>query len=127
MTFEAGTNRPVVLHEFTISTNGTDSTKAPIEVQIVRCSDAGTGSSLSLSLADERDTTGIDVAALQTITVEPTVTEVLRSFYVPVYQSTLIYVCPKPIVIAGGGFAAIKVVGSPSPSISVLSTALLEE
>lgn len=127
MTFSADTNRPVIIHEFTISTNGTDSTKAPIEFQLVRCSTSGTGASLSLSISDERDTTGLGVTALETISAEPTVVEVLRSFYVPVYQSSLIYVPPKQIVIAGGGFAALKVVGSPSPSISVISTAVLEE
>lgn len=122
ITLTAASNRPVWIREVTVSSDGVDSTEAPIEFQICRCSNAGTGTGLTLINPDQRDSTGIVTTALEVITVEPTVTAILASFYMPVYQSSIIYVPVVDHVIAAGGFLALRCVGAPAPATNFVAT-----
>ena len=74
----AAANQRVKVKEISVSFKGTSSTAAPILVQVLRQSDAGTVSSLTPQKMNEADDETLQTTAGHTATVEPTgTTEIL--------------------------------------------------
>lgn len=125
LSISAAANRPIRIKEVTCSTDGVDSTDVPLEFRINRNADTGTGSVLAAVGWDERDGSTPAVSALEVITVDPSVTSIQKRFYVPCYQSTLIYVPPTELIVTG--FLSLSVTGTPGTPINMVATILLEE
>jgi len=74
------TNQRVRVRGFGVSFNGTDATKQPILVDVLRQTTAGTSSALTIVKADPASGTPV-TTALQSFTVEPTAGDILWSAY----------------------------------------------
>lgn len=74
------TNMRSYLCGWGVSFNGNDATKAPILVDVLRQTTAGTSSALTIVEADTGNTNPV-TTALQTFTVEPTAGDILWSMY----------------------------------------------
>lgn len=75
----AAANHRMMVKEFSISFDGTSNTAAPIEVELLRQSDAGTMSSLTLHKWDADDDETLQTTAQHTATAEPTGTDCIMS------------------------------------------------
>lgn len=75
-------NRPVRAIELGISFDSVTSTDAPVVVELVRQSTAGTSSALTLVVDQENDSSSLVMTALQTFTAEPTLVSTLRTWHV---------------------------------------------
>lgn len=76
-----GANRPGRVVEMSVSFDGVDASKTPIQVDLLLQTTAGTSSALTL-VKDNRLSEAVQATALQTFTVEPTASDVYRSWYV---------------------------------------------
>jgi hypothetical protein len=74
------TNQRIQVRGFGVSFNGTDATKEPILVDVLRQTTAGTSSALTLVKGDPLTGTAV-TTALQTFSAEPTASDVLWSQY----------------------------------------------
>lgn len=74
------TNQSCAVRGWGISFNGTDATKEPILVDVLRQTTAGTSSALTIVEATTSNKNPV-TTALQTFTVEPTASDVLWSMY----------------------------------------------
>lgn len=104
----AASNHRVLVTEFEISFNGTTNTAEPVKVDVLRQTTAGTSAALSpVKRGDFGET--LQTTARETITVEPTGSDVLASFYVHPQQGEA-WQAPfaDPIVIPGGGRVGIR-------------------
>lgn len=100
----AAANHAVLINSISISFKGTSNTAAPIEVQVVRQTTAGTMTSLSpVKSPDDSDET-LQTTAQHTATSEPTSTDVLaRELVHPQTGHTFPFkALDKPIKIGGG-------------------------
>lgn len=116
------TTRPRV-KAWEVSLDGTDSTKTPVLVELVRQSTAGTSSALTLVKNDEASVAAL-ATGLQTFTAEPTAGDVLSSVYLTPAGGIYSYGFPEggeePPVIASSGRLGIRVTtvaGSGTPNI----------
>lgn len=78
----APSDQDVALRELGISFAGVDATDAPILVQLMLQTTAGTMTSLTVLHTDRRLTSNFRTTAQHTATAEPTASTVLRSWYV---------------------------------------------
>lgn len=76
------TNRPLRIIELGISFDSVLSTDAPVAVDLMRQSTAGTSSALTLVSDQEDEAASIVCTGLQTFTVEPTAGNILRTWHV---------------------------------------------
>ncbi len=76
-----GSTAKARIKEWGVSFDGTDATKTPIRVDLLRQTTAGTASSLTLVKNDPDDTAAL-ASAQKTFTVEPTAGDVLWSEYI---------------------------------------------
>ena len=78
----AATNHAVAITEISFSAKGTNNTYEPIEVELIRQTDAGTAVALSLVKRDDSIADTLDTTAQKTFTAEPTEGDLLDSFTV---------------------------------------------
>jgi len=106
----AASNHRVKITEFSISFDGTSNTAAPILVQLLRQTDAGTMSSLTCQKMNEADDETLQTTAQHTATAEPTgTTEVMGEQVHP--QGGYTWQAPfgGEIIVKGGNRLAIAV------------------
>lgn len=77
----SGANHAVTLHRLMVSFEGVTATDEPILIELVRQSDAGTMSALTVVGMDDADQDTFDTSAQHTASVEPTGTGVIFSTY----------------------------------------------
>ena len=82
MQLVAAANHPIDLIEFSVGFDGTNNTYEPVEVRLIRQSDAGTMTGDTVVGANDSDGDTFDTTAQHTATAEPTGTIVLRTFRV---------------------------------------------
>lgn len=121
----AATNMPLRLVSWGVSFKGTNATAAPILVEIVRQTTAGTaGGAATWKKTNEDDGHTVQATGGQTFSVEPTTTDVLRSVEVhPQSGFTEAITDPDQFRVGGGNRLAIRVV---TPGASVTATCYLE-
>lgn len=87
----AATNHGIQLSELSVGFSGVDNTHAPVLVELVRQTDAGSGSS-ALTLEKENDSDGdsFDTTAIQGMTGEPTGSTVVRRWRVHPQAGSLV-------------------------------------
>ena len=111
----AASNHRVLLTEVQIAFEGVSATDAPIQVDILRQTDAGTMSALTLVKANSSDSETLEVTAQHTSTGEPTSSDVLlRTFIHPQSAYRAIVSRENAIVIPGGGRVGIRVTAANS-------------
>jgi hypothetical protein len=99
----AAANHAIDISEVIIGFHGTTNAHEPIKVELVRQTDAGTMSSLTLVKGDDSVGDTLDTTAQHTATAEPTTTDVLRTWTVHP-QTSMAYPFPedtRPVVGAG--------------------------
>lgn len=99
----AAANHAIKINEVAIGFHGVDNVQEPILVQLVRQTTAGTMTSLTLFKNDDSVADSLDTSAQHTATVEPTTTDILRSWTVHP-QTGLAFMFPedtRPLVGAG--------------------------
>lgn len=99
----AAANHAIEVSEVIIGFHGTTNAHEPILVELVRQTDAGTMSSLTLVKGDDSVGDSLDTTAQHTATSEPTTTDVLRTWTVHP-QTVMAYPFPedtRPVVGAG--------------------------
>lgn len=99
----AAANHRVLIREVAVSFDGTSNTGDPIQCKLIRQSDAGTMSSLTLQKVDADDDETLQTTAQHTSTSEPTGTTVIKAWQVHP-QAGLIWQASfgEEIVINGG-------------------------
>ena len=75
-------NRPVTVVEVGVSFTSVTASDPPVLVELVRASNAGTSSSLSIIRAYDNDPKAPQSTAKQTFTAEPTLIEIVRQWEV---------------------------------------------
>ncbi|MCC6673357.1 MAG: hypothetical protein IT458_20025 [Planctomycetes bacterium] len=123
----APSNRGVRITEFAISFKGTDNLAAPIRVELLRQTTAGTASALTPRKVSRHDSNTIQTTAQQTFTAEPTADEVVRSFLIHP-QGGLVYTVPDPaqFTVAGGDRLGMRVV-TPAATVNCVGYIEFEE
>lgn len=117
--FLAPTNQRVVIREVGISFAGTSNTNAPVLVQLMRQTTAGTKSAGSPVPVDSDTAETIQTAASITYTVEPTYGAILASWYVHPQTGIVIPMSTiRPPVIAGAGRVGFVVTAANTVSVS---------
>lgn len=97
----AGTNHQLQILEFAAMFYGVSATQAPIQVQLVRATTAGTASALTLVPWNDSDADSVDAAATDTFTVEPTTGTILLPIGVHP-QTGIILPFPEPLIVGAG-------------------------
>lgn len=119
----AAANHRVKIHEMSVSFNGTSNTDAPILVEVLTQSTAGTMSALTLVKGNSSDDETLQTTGLHTATVEPTAGSVLKAEYVHPQTGFLwqaLY--GKEQIIPGGTRLGIRV----TATVSVNAVARME-
>jgi len=75
-------NRPVRIIEIGVSFDSVTSSDAPVAVDLLRQTTAGTSSSLTVVKDQENDGNSLQMTALQTFSAEPTAGDILRTWHV---------------------------------------------
>lgn len=87
---KAASNHRAVLKEAGISFQGVAATDPPILVELVRCSTDGTGTAVTPAKKDPSHNETLQTTAAKNFTVEPTVTDIVRQWYIHA-QSGVVY------------------------------------
>lgn len=104
----APANQRVACTGFAVSFDGTSSTAEPVQVELVRQTDAGT-SSAATPVRDGVGSETIQTTARKNATVEPTTTDVLRRYNVhPQTGFERAFGPDEEILIAGGGRLGLR-------------------
>lgn len=121
MQIVAASNHRIVIPIISVSFEGISATDAPIDVQIMRQSTAGTMSSLTLAKDNDADDETIQTTAQHTATAEPTAGDVLaRKLVHPQGRADF-----GPFVVKGGGRLGITTTAG--VSVDCVVSALIEE
>lgn len=113
----APANQALRLTEIGVSFQGTNNTNEPINVELVRQTTAGTMSAVTPTKLDDDVAMSVQATAQKTATVEPTTTDVVKSWAVHP-QTGLVYNFNDmaPVIVKGGGRMAIRV-NTPANSV----------
>lgn len=121
MQIVAAANHRIVIPQISVSFEGVTTTDAPIDVQIMRQSTAGTMSALTLTKDNDSDDETIQTTAQHTATVEPTAGDVLaRKLVHPQGRADF-----GPFTVKGGGKLGITTTAG--VSVDCIVSALIEE
>ena len=101
----AASNHRVIIPRFSVSFEGVVATDAPIVVDIVIQTTAGTSSALTLAKDNSEDGETLQTTAIHTATVEPTTTTTLESRFVHPQTSRDF----GPFVIPGGTRLGVRI------------------
>lgn len=107
----APANQRLVVREAEIAFKGTVNSNAPILVEILRQTTAGTSSALTPVKRNSADDETLQVTARETFTAEPTASDVLFRSYVHPQGGALDKMFPDkfPIPVPGGGRLGLRV------------------
>ena len=107
----APTNQRLKILQWGISFKGTTTGDAPIKVDLVEQSTAGTSSALTCYREPDGGAETVQGAAREAVTVEPTLVAVLESHEVHPQGGSFDWVAPQngPIMMAGGKRIGIRV------------------
>jgi len=96
--------------EIGVGFESVSATDGPALVELVRQTNAGTGTAATLVADDEGDPAALS-SAKHTMTVEPTGPTVLRQWIVPVQSGEFVYQCPAgdEVKMAVSGFLGLRV------------------
>lgn len=106
----AASNHRILIKEISVSFKGTSNSAAPIKVDVVRQSDAGTTSALTPVKGNDADDETLQTTARHTATAEPTTGDVLLTMEVHP-QSGFFWQAPfgGEIPVKGGGRLGVRV------------------
>lgn len=106
----AASNHRVMVREISVSFKGTSATAAPVKVDVLRQSDAGTMSSLTPVKLNSADDETLQTTAQHTATAEPSAGDVLKTEEVHP-QTGFLWQAPfgGEIVVPGGTRLAVRV------------------
>lgn len=115
------TTRPLV-KAWEVSLDGTDSTKTPVLVELLRQTTAGTSSALTLVKVDEASVSAL-ATGLKTFTAEPTAGDILASVYLSPAGGIYSYQYPlgdEPVIASSGrlGIRVTTVTASGTPNVT---------
>ena len=99
----AAANHAIKVIELSIGFHGTNNTHEPILVQLIRQTDAGTMSALTLRKADDSVSDSLDTTAQHTATAEPTSGDIVRSWTVHPQTGLTIQAHDLAPIIVGAG------------------------
>ena len=99
----AATNHAIEIVEVGIGFHGTSNTEEPILVELLRQTDAGTMSALTINSADDSGGDTFDTSAYHTATVEPSAGTVLRAWTVHPQTGFVYQAHDKAPIIVGAG------------------------
>ena len=121
-------NHRVKVSEWGISFNGTTNTDAPIEVELVRQTDAGTMTSLTLVKVNEDDGETLQTTAQHTSTSEPTEGSVRKRSYIHP-QGGMVWQAPfgQEIILTGSTSDRLALVVTAGVSVSCEAYMVCEE
>jgi hypothetical protein len=122
----AAANHAIKLTEVMVSFHGVDATHEPVLVEILRQTDAGTASALTLVKADNSVADTLDTTAQKTVTVEPTAGDVLKAFTVHP-QTSVIYPIPPDAPLLCGAADRIAVRATAPNAVVCDVTVVFEE
>lgn len=125
---EAAANHRVLIHEWSVSFQGTSNTDTPAIVQVLRQTSAGTMSSLTGQKLDPDASETIQTTLLHTATSEPTDSGAFMAQELIHPQTGMIYQFKynTPLIVPGGGRLGIKIT-SPTFAGDCVARILLEE
>jgi hypothetical protein len=109
MQLVAAANHALGLREIGVSFHGINNTHEPITVELLRQTDAGTASALTLVKGDDGQADTLDTTAQQTFTAEPTAGDVLGVWAVHPQTGIVIPFAEGEITVKAGGRLAIRV------------------
>jgi len=117
----AAANHAFRVTEFSVGFDGTNNTHEPVEVELLRQTDAGTASSLTLVKADDSIADTLDTTAQKTFTVEPTPGDILGSWRVHP-QTTLIIQAHDlaPIIVGAADRIALRATAANAVNCDVM-------
>lgn len=116
----AAANHALAVHEIAISFAGTSNTAAPILVEVVRQSDAGTSSAATPVKDPDDSAETLQVTGRKTITSEPTTGDVLEAYYVhPQTGYTWQAQFAKHIKVGGGDRLGVRVTAAADVNCTV--------
>lgn len=105
----AATNQRVKVERIRISGKGTLNTDAPVLIEILKQTTAGTSSSLTLNKLNDNDGETLQTTALQTFTVEPTAGNIKAGQYVhPQASYDFVFPPGRELWIKGGERLGIR-------------------
>lgn len=99
----AAANHAIELTEIGIGFHGTSNTAEPIKVTLERQTDAGTMSAATPVKQNNSDADSLDSTAQHTATVEPTATDVLRTWTIHPQTGLVWQASDKSPIIIGAG------------------------
>lgn len=99
----AAANHAIRITEIGIAFHGTNNTHNPITVTLSRQTDAGTTTALTPVKADDSNGDTLDTTARHTATVEPTTTDVLRTWAVHPQTGLIDPLSDRAPIIVGAG------------------------
>jgi hypothetical protein len=117
----APANQRVAVQQVTVSFDGLVNTNAPVKVQIMRQTTAGTATSTATIVRKDNDaSTAIQTTVQDGFTVEPTYSDILWTCFVHP-QTGIIYPLPIPgeIVLAGGGRLGVVCIAAQAVDVLV--------
>ena len=114
----AAANQRVLVHAIEVSFKGVSTTDAPILVEVLRQTTAGTVTSLTPVKNNNGDDETLQTTASKDASAEPTAGDILRSLEVHPQGRHTIYL-PRPIVVKGGGRLGVRVTAAVSVSACV--------
>jgi hypothetical protein len=116
----AATGQTIQLIEVGVGFHGTNNTHEPVLVQLVRQSTDGSMTALTPVKADDGIGNALTTTARHTATVEPTATDVIRSWTVHP-QTGFVYQAHDlaPIIAASGGRIGLKVTAANNVNVDV--------
>lgn len=126
----AGANHQVAILAIDLGFHGTDSTKEPIKITLVRVTSAGTMSAATPVAWDGSVSHTFDTTVTKNATAEPTgSTTVSNEVYeIALHgQNTLVRHFPEPIIVQASGSIALVVTPAAGVSPSVNATIICQE
>ena len=106
----AAANHRTLVHEVSVAFQGSTISNAPVLVEVLRQTTAGTATSLTPVKENNNDDETIQTTASHTATAEPTAGDILRSEYVhPMTGFTWQAQFGKALVVPGSGRLGIRV------------------
>lgn len=113
----APADRSISIHEVSMSFDGADATAVPIQVELVTQTDAGSGGTgVTPNKLDRPDGGTIETSALSGPTSEPSLGDILKTWFIHPNGGALLYVVPEPekFRLADGQRLALRVVDPPA-------------
>jgi hypothetical protein len=125
----APSGRGIVIVEVSITFKGVDNLGVPIKVQLLKQTDAGTASALTMTKISRNTLAGDTVAstAQQTFTVEPTGTDIHRQWLIHPQAGVIYNFISEELTVPGGERVGMRVVGTIATAINCVGYIQVKE